>query len=68
MVGGGHDLIQVEEEISYGVHNSKYQRARAPPEFGGSERRTEREIDNQLLQAPLDLKSYPRLCYLKTFC
>ena len=25
--------------------------------FGGSEKRTEREIDNLLLQAPLDLKS-----------
>ena len=34
--------------------------ARAPPEFGGSEKRTEREIDNLLLQAPLDLKSYLR--------
>ena len=36
--------------------------ARAPPEFKGSEKRTEREIDNLLLQAPLDLESYLRLC------
>ena len=34
--------------------------ARAPPEFGGSEKRIEREIDNLLLRAPLDLKSYLR--------
>ena len=35
--------------------------ARAPPEFGGLEKRTEREIDNLLLQAPLDLKRYTAL-------
>ena len=28
---------------------------------GGSEKRTERELDNQLLQAPLNLKSYIQL-------
>ena len=33
---------------------------RAPPEFGGLEKRTEREIDHLLLEAPLDLKSYLR--------
>ena len=32
--------------------------ARALPEFENSEERTEREIENPLLQAPLDLKSY----------
>ena len=31
--------------------------ALAPPEFGGSERRTERETDNLLLLAPPELKS-----------
>ena len=36
--------------------------ARAPPKFRGSEKRTETEIDNLLLQAPLVLKSYLRLC------
>ena len=35
--------------------------ARALPEFEGSENMTEREIENLLLQAPLDLKSYLRL-------
>jgi hypothetical protein len=35
--------------------------ARAPPEFRGSEKRTEKEIDNPLLQAPLDLKRYLQL-------
>ena len=33
---------------------------RAPPEFGDLEKRTEREIDYLLLEAPLDLKSYLR--------
>ena len=32
----------------------------APLEFEGSEKRTEREINNLLIQAPLDLKSYLR--------
>ena len=32
--------------------------ARALPEFENSEERTEREIENPLLQATLDLKSY----------
>ena len=32
--------------------------ARALPEFENSEERTEKEIENPLLQAPLDLKSY----------
>ena len=32
----------------------------APPEFGGSEKRIERETGNLLLRAPLDLKSYRR--------
>ena len=31
--------------------------ALAPPEFGGSERRTERETDNLLLLAPPESKS-----------
>ena len=31
--------------------------ALAPPEFGGSERRTEEEIDNPLLIAPSESKS-----------
>ena len=44
-----------------GVDSGGAAGARAPPEFGGSEKGTEREIDNPLLQAPLDLKSYLRL-------
>ena len=43
---------------SSGVDSGGAGDARAPPEFGGLEKRTEREIDNLLLQAPLDLKSY----------
>ena len=31
--------------------------ALAPPEFGGSEKRTERETDNRLLIAPPESKS-----------
>ena len=33
---------------------------KAPPEYGGSEKRIERKIDNLLLRAPLDLKSHLR--------
>ena len=36
--------------------------AKVSPEFGGSEKRMESEIENLLLQAPLDLKSYLRRC------
>ena len=32
----------------------------ATPEFEGSEQRTERDINNILLKAPLDLKNYLR--------
>ena len=45
-----------------GVDSGDVGGARAPPESGGSEKRTEREIDNLLLQAPLDLNSYLRRC------
>ena len=34
----------------------------APTEFWGLEKETERETDNLLLRAPLDLKTYLRLC------
>ena len=33
--------------------------ARAPTKFVGTEKGTEREVDNLSLRAPLDLKSYP---------
>ena len=36
--------------------------ARAPPEFGVSEKRTDRQIHNLLQRVPLDLKIYLRLC------
>ena len=50
------------QSIDYLISNRDYVRggaegALAPPEFGGSERRTERETDNLLLLAPPESKS-----------
>ena len=41
--------------------------ARASSEFGSSEKKTEREIDNLLLKTPLDLKSYLQLWLVTVF-
>ena len=51
--------------ISSGVDSGVAGGARAPPEFGGLEKRTEREIDNLLLRTLLDLKRNLTRCIKK---
>ena len=60
MIGKGLKL-----NCTSGVDSKGVGGARAPPEFGGSEKRVEREINSLLLRAPLDLKSYLRCCVHK---
>ena len=50
------------ETIGRGVDSWDAKGTRAPTKFWGSEKRREREIDNLLLRASLDLESYLRGC------